>query len=895
MLIDARGRIHRFDDALDPNTLWFSPTDAIDAAVWHLPGTDTELADTLRAVLERARRYGSSRAACESEDLNGRRRCYTISCFRQGDPDDGRTLFHVLIADRTEERAQALVLERARTSYRGLFLESRDAIACVEYPQPGVSLSWTTQRQIEAYFDARIADCNDAYARLIRCSDRREVIGRKVRDLIPGTDAGIDLQIRIIESGYSLHGWYSPLVGQAEESFGPVHHVVSTADFSDSRVVRSWNVFRDVTDKLGEIDAVTLGAERHESLLLAEEAYFCFEFDPPIDTRLPAEEQARRMRCGTLIECNEAYAQTCGAESPEAIIGMTLEELIPHSMVADEDARLMKQMVEYVASGYKLQNARQEITLPDGSRRVCVVNGRGVVRNGQLTHHWAMMLDLTEREAQVLDLQRSEARFERIAQHSPALIYRLSLGEELACEFVNDAIDSISGYPRDHARINDVVLHEVFAMPNLELLLSQIETGDSGPVLTHHMHRAGNIVYLEHRVVPVRDSQGQLKCIEGVALDVTQRLQSQQQLQTALKEISKLSDALQQENVQLRDDIRSARRFDLIVGNSPRFSRVIELATRAAPTDSTVLILGETGTGKELFARSIHQSSARSDQPMVSVNCAALPPTLIESELFGHTKGAFTGADDARVGRFELADGGTLFLDEIGELSLDLQGKLLRVVQEGELQRLGDNRTVRVDVRLIAATNADLAAAVERGEFRADLYYRLNVFPLVIPPLRERTEDIPILANHFAIKHCHRLGRTFEAISPELLRALMKHDWPGNVRELESAIERSIIVSAGGTLQPVELRSERSKPEACNVDELTQSARVLHRSLQDAERHHIVRTLEDSSWVIEGPEGAASRLGIAPSTLRSKMKKLGVIRPTQDESGLESLPRRQLH
>lgn len=883
------------DHGLDPETLWFTADRAIGSVIWELPGTNTELAVKLKYASEAADRDGSSSFTCEHDDLNGNRRRYDIGLSRLEHTRTNGIVAHIVIADRTLEGMRELERGQARSYYRGLFLESPDAIACVEHERPGISPKWPLERQIDAFFAGRFADCNDAYARRLGRRHRDEVIGRKVHEVLPRTTAGIDLLTRIIENGYKLQGWFSPRARDREASPEPINHITCTAEFEESRVVRTWNVFRDVTDELGDIDAVTLGAERHESLLLAEESYFCFEFDPPIDTKLPVEEQARRILSGRLVECNDTYARSCGADSPEAVIGMTMQELTPRSVVANEDERVTKSMIEYIENGYKLENNRQEFNLPDGARFVSIVNCRGVIRHGQLTHHWAMLRDLSEREAQIRDLQRSEARFERMAQHSPALIYRLRVDDEFGFEFINDAICSISGYPRDDQRINDYVLHEIFSAENLELLISQIESEDSGPVLTRHMHRSGNIVFLEHRVVPVRNSKGRLLVIEGVALDVTERLNSQQQLQTALSEISKLSDALQQEHVQLREEIRSVCSFDLIVGNSPPFRKVIELASRAAPTGSTILILGETGTGKELFARSIHQSSTRSDKPMISVNCAALPPTLIESELFGHTKGAFTGADEPRIGRFEAADGGTVFLDEIGELSLELQAKLLRVVQEGEFQRLGDSKTIKVDVRLIAATNSDLAAAVERGEFRADLFYRLNVVPIVLPPLRERPDDIPILANHFAVKHSHRLGKTFEALSPEFLQSLVRHDWPGNVRELESVIERSLIISPGSTLQPVKLRSERRKTEVRPVAELTRTAEVFQRSLHDAERHHILRTLEQSDWVIEGSEGAAARLGIAPSTLRSKIKKLGISRPKHGDAETAALPGRRIH
>ncbi|MGI9232083.1 MAG: sigma 54-interacting transcriptional regulator [Woeseiaceae bacterium] len=357
----------------------------------------------------------------------------------------------------------------------------------------------------------------------------------------------------------------------------------------------------------------------------------------------------------------------------------------------------------------------------------------------------------------------------------------------------------------------------------------------------------------------------------GTYKDITEWVEANQQLHTALSEIEQLRDQLQEENLLLRDEVRAAHGFDTIVGNSKELRSVLESAGKVAPTDVTVLICGETGTGKELVARSIHDLSRRKDKPMVAVNCAALSTELIESELFGHEKGAFTGAQERRKGRFELANGGTLFLDEIGEISGDLQAKLLRVIQEGEFERLGGSTTLKTDVRLIAATNRDLMQAMDSGEFRADLYYRINSFPIDLPPLRERKEDIPMLAQYFIRKHAKILGKDVESISARTLRYFQEQDWPGNIRELESAILRALISSTGPVLDFLGGRGGK-RPEKDGDD-------VAAMSLQDAERRHIVDILKRTGWVIEGKKGAASALGLAPSSLRSKMKRLNIFRP----------------
>jgi formate hydrogenlyase transcriptional activator len=320
------------------------------------------------------------------------------------------------------------------------------------------------------------------------------------------------------------------------------------------------------------------------------------------------------------------------------------------------------------------------------------------------------------------------------------------------------------------------------------------------------------------------------------------------------------------------DQDRNARRFEQIIGKSPALESVLAQAEQVAPTDSTVLIQGETGTGKELIARAVHDLSSRFGRPFIKLNCAAIPFDLLESELFGHEKGAFTGAIAQKVGRFELADKGTLFLDEVGDIPLALQPKLLRVLQEQEFERLGGIRTQQVDVRLIAATHRNLVEMVKRSEFRSDLYYRLNVFPIPLPPLRERREDIPALVEHFVEIYARRMNRQIEHILPETMSTLVSYQWPGNIRELQNFIERSVILTSGKVLHPP-LASLKSTPEAQSLGAIT---------LEDAERDHILKILEQTGWVVAGPHGAAARLGVKRSTLYFRMQKLGISRSNRN-------------
>jgi formate hydrogenlyase transcriptional activator len=338
----------------------------------------------------------------------------------------------------------------------------------------------------------------------------------------------------------------------------------------------------------------------------------------------------------------------------------------------------------------------------------------------------------------------------------------------------------------------------------------------------------------------------------------------------AYQKISELKDQLAQEKLYLEDEIRDERNFEEIVGSSPALRRVLQQVATVASTDSNVLIYGETGSGKELIARAIHDSSPRKSNTFVKLNCAAIPTGLLESELFGHEKGAFTGAVAQRIGRFELANRGTMFLDEVGEVPLELQPKLLRVLQEREFERLGSSRTLRTDARLIAATNRDLSEMVDKQTFRADLYYRLNVFPIEVPPLRERAEDIPRLVRHFVHQFARRMNKSIDTIPAETMNALMGYPWPGNIRELQNLIERAMILSSGSVLRvPLEVLKVTVPP----------LPQANGKTLADAERAHILAVLNETDWVLAGPNGAAARLGMNRSTLRFRMGKLGIVRP----------------
>jgi formate hydrogenlyase transcriptional activator len=413
----------------------------------------------------------------------------------------------------------------------------------------------------------------------------------------------------------------------------------------------------------------------------------------------------------------------------------------------------------------------------------------------------------------------------------------------------------------------------------------------------------GREVWELNRYAPHRDAQGNIIGVIALVSDITQRKQAEEALRNALAEVERLKNRLQAENVYLQEEIRREHDFAEMVGNSPALLGVLRRVEQVAAADSMVLISGETGTGKELIARAIHSRSARKDRPLVKVNCSAISAGLVESELFGHMKGAFTGALERRIGRFELADGGTILLDEVGELPLETQVKLLRVLQEGEFEPVGSSKTIRVDVRVIAATNRDLQQAVQAGRFRSDLYYRLNVFPLEVPPLRDRKSDIPQLVMFFLSRFAKKFAKPVDTVTQETMDRLMSYPWPGNIREVQNIIERAVVLSQGSSLRlgpdllPAEGPDTSPREEegpghgapgavrgAKGEPSLPRPIASGPSSLEEVERHHILEILDRTGGVIEGARGAAKILNLHPNTLRSRMKKLGIRRPSHEIS-----------
>jgi chemotaxis protein methyltransferase CheR len=412
--------------------------------------------------------------------------------------------------------------------------------------------------------------------------------------------------------------------------------------------------------------------------------------------------------------------------------------------------------------------------------------------------------------------------------------------------------------------------------PKVEAALEQVFTHGESMVEATLITKSGKKI--PHMYSAVRTTIGDKPVLMGFGIDISEQKLAEQRLHDALATIGELKDQLEEECVYLGEEIKQIHDYENIIGESEVMQYVFYNMKQIAPTDTTVFIQGESGTGKELIARAIHHRSKRNQLPLVKVDCSSLPANLIESELFGHEKGAFTSASEKRIGRFELADGGTIFLDEIGELPLELQSKLLRVLQDREFERLGSSKTRRTNVRVIAATNRNLEEEVQQGRFRKDLWYRINVFPLTVPPLRERGEDISLLANWMTQKHQRSLGKQINKIPMEVLNEMQSYGWPGNVRELENVIERSVIVTSGDKLRlACSLQAVSSLKVVEAEAEISQDTPI--KSLAELEKEHILRVLTKTHWKIAGKGCAAELLGLHASTLRGRMRKHAISRP----------------
>ena len=580
---------------------------------------------------------------------------------------------------------------------------------------------------------------------------------------------------------------------------------------------------------------------------------------------------------GMILYCNQRFADIVQG-SLEKIIGSSI-----YQYISSTDLKLFEALVERGLKG----NSKGELALQAGGENSVPVllSVSSLQRTDIPGAVCAVMVDITERKKMEEAQKISETRYRRLFETSQdgILILDAETGQIVD---VNPFLSEMLGY--SHEELFGKKLWEIGTFRDIEAskatsseLKSKgyvryhdlpLETKEGRPIVVEFV---SNLYLVNHHKViqcNIRDITERKLIAEALKKSLNELERQTVELRTALSEIKTLKDRLEAENIYFRHENKMKHRFEHIIGQSDGLKYVLYRAEQVAPANTTVLILGETGTGKELIAAAVHNMSPRKERPLITVNCAALPGNLIESELFGREKGAFTGADTRQVGRFEIAHGSTLCLDEIGELPLELQAKLLRVIQHNEFERLGSSQTIKVDVRIVATTNRNLEDEVRKGRFRQDLYYRLNVFPITVPPLRQRKDDIPLLVQSFIKRYSRKLGKQITSIQKETLKALQDYPWPGNVRELESIIERAVILCPGSVLQLAD-KLEISSPLLSSTV----------RTLEETERNQILQILSETRWRIEGEDGAAVILGLHPSTLRARMHKLGIVRPQTKE------------
>lgn len=602
---------------------------------------------------------------------------------------------------------------------------------------------------------------------------------------------------------------------------------------------------QDITDRKRAEQALSNSEERYRNVVETQTELIC-RFLP--DT--------------TLTFVNDAYCRYFGKTRTE-LIGSKFVDLIP-SNARDAVLSHVASLVEnprtetYEHEVIQLNGSRgwqqwidHVVEAPDGEPRELQGIGR----------------DITDKRQAEEELRASENRFRTMADSAPLLIWMC--GPDKLRNYVNQGWLDFTGSSLDMELGSGwtVGIHKEDIDRTSETFDSAFDRKEPFK-MEYRLHGAdGAFHWVYDSGAPRFSSDGEFLGYIGSCVDISERKEAEGALQAALQEVRQLQNQLNEENIYLKEVIKLEHNFDEIIGHSDALKYVLFRIEQVAPTDATVLITGETGTGKELVARAIHSASLRKNRPLVTVNCAALSPSLIESELFGHERGSFTGATSRKVGRFELADDATIFLDEIGELPMELQVKLLRVIEEGEFERLGSSKTIKVNVRIIAATNRNLKAEVENGTFRDDLLFRLNVFPITLPPLRERREDIPELIKHFIDRYAKNLGKHITGVTPPTLRTLSAYAWPGNIRELANVIERSVINTQGETLSILDLHdAPKSKSES----------EPSFETLETMERNYITTVLDKTNWRIEGASGAARILGLNPSTLRTRMAKLGI-------------------
>ena len=634
--------------------------------------------------------------------------------------------------------------------------------------------------------------------------------------------------------------------------------VMGFLSFNNMRTERTWSeALVQRFQLVGQIFANALARKRSDEILRESEERLSLAADSA-DTGL------------WVLDCDSRLFWT--TERAREIFGYSPDEVISMgrfvASIHPDDREFVRDTIERSFHEHEPIEVEYRIVLGDGGVRWIASRGRSYFKaSGGPDRLMGLSIDFTERKHTEEELKNSIS------------LLKATLESTADGILVVDNSGKIKDFNEQFSRLWNIppeIIEEKNDDKVLKFVLGQLMAPDQFITKIRELNEQPDAVdldVLEFKDGRVFERYSQPQKIDGNSVgrvwsfrDITAHMQAKQKIKNAYEEIRNLKDRLEAENIYLREEINKCCELENIIGQSDVMKYVFFRVQQVAPTDTSVLITGETGTGKGLVAKAIHKASKRCDRTMVTVNCAALPAGLIESELFGRDKGAFTGSHAAQLGRFDLANKGTIFLDEIGDLPLDLQSKLLRVVEDGEFERLGNPRTIKVDVRIIASTNHDLKKEVQEGRFREDLFYRLNVFPLTMPPLRQRKEDIPLLVKHFVEKYNKIIGKDITVINTKVMKALKEFPWPGNIRELENVIERAVISTQGNVLQLA---------EAISINEAAQ-IQEPEEELADFEKRHILKVLKETLWKIEGDSGAARILGLKPSTLRSRMKKLGI-------------------
>jgi PAS domain S-box-containing protein len=745
------------------------------------------------------------------------------------DQGQGEPLIQSTMFDITERKQAEDALRRSEESYRNFVARSSEGIFRQDVAAP-IPIDLPEDELVQRILhDSYMAECNDAIVKMYGLTSVQDFVGRRLIEFVdPNDPTNLELTRQYIRSGFRVVDRESYEIDAQGNPKIFRNSMIGIVE--DGMLVCTWGIQRDVTEQVKLEDA---SRQAVQALRKSEEHF-----------RILVEQASE----GIFIADGEGKYLDVNSAGTE-MLGYTREEILELSIfdvvIAEEGERVAQERAQ-LARGLSVRN-EWKFRRKDGSVFPGEVSGRRLP-DGRLQ---GILRDITDRKRAEEILQQSEERFRVALKDSPITVFNQD--DELRYTWIYN--------PQLHWQ------HDVLGKTDDEIIgpkkasaLNSLKRRvlDSGVGIREEVAipQNGTSHVFDITIEPLFDAQKNVIGITAACMDIARQREMADRLQES-------RDRLANTKSYLESEIQSELGFEKIIGQSPALREVLKKARVVAPTDSTVLLLGETGTGKELVARSVHALSARCDNTFVKLNCAAVPSGLLESELFGHEKGAFTGAVNQKIGRIELADKGTLFLDEIGEMPPELQPKLLRVLQDREFERLGGIRTLHVDVRIISATNRDLQQDVADKKFREDLFYRLNVFPIELPPLRDRRDDIAMLVQHFVRKHSVRMGKRIDSIPDDAMRVLRSWNWPGNVRELENVIERMVIMSKGSTL---------SAPPA----ELSEAEYAAEDNLTEMEREHILRVLRETNGVLSGDEGAASRLGLKRTTLQSMIKRLGI-------------------